>query len=105
MKGWPLARVGDSEMRVWLDTEFTDLQHPKLISIGMATEGGSEVYVELAEGQAGCWAVRDCSEFVVVTVLPLLEPSHAYMAGEVVRRVADFLFRCGVYSRLTPSRA
>lgn len=60
-------------MRVFLDTEFTDFVTPKLISCGFVAENGSEFYVELADG----WRTDRCSEFVVDTVLPLLNQSSS----------------------------
>jgi hypothetical protein len=86
-------------MRIWLDTEFTDLDKPKLISVGMAAENGEDCYVELAEGQSGCWRRSDCTEFVAHRVLPLLEPPYAFMVQEAGRRVAGFLMRCGADSK------
>lgn len=32
---------------IFLDTEFTDLNFPELLSLGMVTEDGSEFYAEL----------------------------------------------------------
>ena len=52
-------------MITFLDTEFTDLLAPQLLSIGLVTLGGREHYAELdlatAAGQA---RVKACSEFV-----------------------------------------
>ena len=53
-------------MRLFLDTEFTDLRVPELISLGIVSEATDEFYVELGFNHAAC------SPFVVTTVLPLL---------------------------------
>ena len=82
-------------MRVWLDTEFTDLLHLVLISAGFAAEDGRELYVEIAEGQSGGWCTSDCSEFVRAAVLPQLQPAHAWPLAEAARRVRDFLLELG----------
>lgn len=82
-------------MRVWLDTEFTDFFHPILISAGFAAEDGSELYIELAEGQEGGWRIGDCSDFVRAAVLPQLQPEHAWPLAEAARRVHDFLLESG----------
>jgi hypothetical protein len=87
-------------MRIWLDTEFTDLKQPKLISAGFAAENGLELYVEIAEGQAGGWRRSDCTEFVIERVLPHLEHRHAWLIPEVGSRVADFLGVCGQGTRV-----
>ncbi|MFZ2289306.1 MAG: hypothetical protein WAV92_06515 [Halopseudomonas yangmingensis] len=56
--------------RIYLDTEFTSLTlERKLISLALVSSTGDECYVELSEG----WTLDDCSEFVVETVLPLLD--------------------------------
>lgn len=34
-------------MLIFLDTEFTDLTSPELLSIGMVSEGGREFYAEI----------------------------------------------------------
>ena len=82
-------------MRVWLDTEFTDLVHPILISAGFAAEDGRGLYVEIAEGQSGGWSRADCNEFVRAAVLPQLQPEHAWPLQEAARRIRDFLIECG----------
>ena len=53
-------------MRLFLDTEFTDLRVPELLSLGIVSEAADELYVELPFNRAVC------SPFVVTTVLPLL---------------------------------
>jgi hypothetical protein len=43
-------------MNIYLDTEFTNLEDPSLISLGMVAESGQECYRELTTG----WALADC---------------------------------------------
>lgn len=75
-------------MLIYLNTEFTDLSEPYLISVGMVT-AGRRLYLELSGV-----GVMPCSPFVRESVLPLLE-------GPVVRpiavadRIAQFLAPCG----------
>jgi hypothetical protein len=62
-----------SELRVrprllFLDTEFTNVEHPELISIGLVSETGEKFYEELSDG----WEEESCSPMVVAQVLPLL---------------------------------
>jgi hypothetical protein len=61
--------------RVFVDTEFTDLWSPELISIGLAAEGGKNLYIEIAPDPAGAtgWAPASCSRFVQQVVIPMLE--------------------------------
>lgn len=79
---------------VFLDTEFTDLLNPELLSLGMVTSGGHEFYVELdlrtAEGQER----RDASsEFVHAGVLDLwgLVPGARCTYDEMGRRAGEWL--------------
>lgn len=61
-------------INVFFDCEFTKLQQPldpepnELISIGCISEAGEKFYAENS-----CYQVEHCSEFVVETVLPLLD--------------------------------
>jgi hypothetical protein len=54
-------------MRVFIDTEFTDLQHRELISIALVAENGSEFY-----GESSDFDRSRCSGFVQEVVLPQL---------------------------------
>ncbi|MCB6185080.1 3'-5' exoribonuclease [Leeia sp. TBRC 13508] len=55
-------------MIIFLDTEFTSLNQPELISIGMISDDGKhQLYLEVRD------IVKDnCSEFVTTVVIPLL---------------------------------
>lgn len=80
-------------MRVWVDTEFSDFQQPKLISIGLVSECGEELYVVIAEGQQGGWRRSDCLEWVVEHIVPTLEIEFMVTIEEAARRVRDYLVR------------
>jgi hypothetical protein len=72
-------------MLVFIDTEFTDLREPYLISAGFAAADGRELYFEMS----GVSPVV-CCPFVQVTVLPLLEgPTLTPM--QAAERVSEFL--------------
>jgi hypothetical protein len=53
-------------LKIFIDTEFTDFVHPRLISLGMAAESGEEFYAEVP------YPDKECSEFVREAVIPLL---------------------------------
>jgi hypothetical protein len=53
-------------MLVFLDTEFTSIEAPELLSIGLVTDAGDELYVELA----GNFPLVNASTFVLDTVVP-----------------------------------
>lgn len=54
-------------MLIFLDTEFTDFEHPELISIGLATTGVPDFYAERND-----YPRERCSSFVISEVMPLL---------------------------------
>ena len=61
----------DSEtavVRIYVDTQYTNMQTPRLISIGFASGAGNACYVELSDG----WEKNDCSEYTIKNVLPYL---------------------------------
>lgn len=60
-------------MNVFFDSEFTTLNpngYPFLISLGCVAQDGREFYAEIEEGEG--WNKGLCSDFVIETVLPLL---------------------------------
>jgi hypothetical protein len=69
-------------MRIFLDTEFTSLESPKLISIGMVSEDGKEFYREFSDG----WELVECTLFVIGWVLPWLSGGKV---GETLSRDLD----------------
>lgn len=52
--------------QIFVDTEFTNFESPKLISIGMVALSGEEFYAEAEYDQC------ECSNFVQEHVMPLL---------------------------------
>jgi hypothetical protein len=59
---------------ILLDTEFTSIDQPRLISLGLvAAGGGGEFYLELADS----WTLGECTLFVLGQVLPLLDEGDA----------------------------
>ncbi len=74
-------------MLIFLDTEFTDLLDPVLISLGMVAEGGQELYLEVP------FPVEKCTAFVREAVLPHLgrEPNAACTVFEVRSRVLTWI--------------
>lgn len=71
-------------MRVFLDTEFTKLTYPDLISLALVSEDGREFYAERTDYNSS-----SCSDFVRETVLPLLGrvPGAACTNKELTDRV------------------
>lgn len=57
---------------VFLDTEFTDLQFPALLSLAMVSIDGSEIYAELdlVQDPIGRQRLRASSKFTRTTVVP-----------------------------------
>ncbi len=55
-------------MKVFFDTEFTNLETPQLISIGLVSEFGDEIYVVFDR-----FLVSNCSAVVRNNVLPILD--------------------------------
>ena len=79
-------------MQVFFDTEFTMLEkkngHPYLISIGCVAQDGREFYAELSD----TWHEGLCSDFVVETVLPLLQGGEYRMTEAVLaERLKDWI--------------
>jgi len=64
-------------MRLWLDTEFTDLKPGyKLISIALVDEDENFFYAELTD----TYQLSDCSDFVKAHVLPFLKGGKYVMS-------------------------
>ena len=65
--------MSKNSLSVFFDTEFSTLGDkinlPRLISIGCVANDGREFYAELTD----TWQKEYCSEFVIETVLPLLQ--------------------------------
>jgi hypothetical protein len=52
---------------IFIDTEFTNFARPDLISIGIATVGGTDFYAERTD-----YRQEDCTDFVREEIIPLL---------------------------------
>ncbi|HEY6438019.1 MAG TPA: hypothetical protein VIY47_15620, partial [Ignavibacteriaceae bacterium] len=65
-------------MILFIDTEFTDLvPGNKLISIALVDENEEYFYAELTD----TYELKDCSDFVIVYVLPLLRGGEYRMSS------------------------
>jgi hypothetical protein len=67
-------------MLVFLDTEFTDLDSPRLISIGLVAQDGQQFYGEMTD-----WQLQECSSFVIEAILPYLEGGAATISRETLQ--------------------
>ena len=89
-------------MIVFLDTEFTDLLNPELLSVGLVTLDGREHYGELdLTTEAGKARVKAASDFVrCCGVLDLwgIVPSAAGTEWEIGRRAGDWLLELAMQS-------
>jgi hypothetical protein len=66
-------------MKIFVDTEFTDLWSPSLMSIGFAAQSDAHLYIEIIADPTGAagWVPEQCSRFVRQVVIPLLEGGSA----------------------------
>jgi len=65
-------------MKIFIDTEFSDLvPYNKLISIALVDENENYFYAELTD----TYELKDCSEFVIQNVLPLLRGGEYRMSS------------------------
>lgn len=89
---------GVSNMRIFLDTEFTGFQNARLISIGLVAEDGREFYAELSDG----WGREHCTQFVIDAVLPLLDhqPLTTMARAEAAQRLLVWMSGIGDTVRL-----
>lgn len=80
-------------IRLYLDTEFTQLNLSRLlISLALVSDGGHEFYVEITD----TWADSDCSDFVKSVVLPQLNPGkHGLTFSESRAALRCFLASVG----------
>jgi RimJ/RimL family protein N-acetyltransferase len=62
------SEAPDGQLRVYLDTEFSSLHEPELLSVGAVCSDGRSFYAEIAASP-----MPSCSSFVEATVLPLME--------------------------------
>lgn len=79
---------------VFLDTEFTDLIHPELLSLGLVAQDGREFYVELdLTTEEGASRRKSASNLVLSGVLNMwgLVPGAAASELEMGRRTGEWL--------------
>jgi len=77
-----------STMKIFFDSEFTALSSdPRLISIGMVAENGSQLYIELTDG----WSEENCSAWVREHVVPLLGKGDKCTRAEAGKRIFSWL--------------
>ena len=74
-------------MLIFVDTEFTDLTRPDLISLALVAEDGREFYAERTD-----YLTTRCTDFVKTTVLPLLGrmPGAVCTQTELTERVREW---------------
>lgn len=87
--GHPGHSEGTGQLRIFFDTEFTDLDPGALlISIGLVSEDGRTFYAELCD----TWRLDDVSDFTKAEVLPLLEGGDYLMTkADLSKRLAAWL--------------
>lgn len=75
-------------MRFWFDTEFyEDGKTIELISIGIVSEGGRELYAETEKAhQIAC-----SSEWLISNVLPHLQSKYRLDRTELARNISEFV--------------
>lgn len=66
---------------LFIDTEFTSLQAPALISVALVGEDGREFYAERSDFPRAA-----CTAFVVAGVLPLLGPAAGRIPFAAIQR-------------------
>jgi hypothetical protein len=76
-------------IKVFIDTEFTRFQSPKLISIGFVSEFGEEFYAEMPVA----YFEADCSDFTRQVVVPLLSqsPDVVFHHYDLAIKIVDWL--------------
>ena len=75
-------------MKIFFDTEFTSLgSDPRLLSVGLVSEDGQELYLELSDG----WTDAMYSPWVRQHVLPMLGNGEQLTRRQACRRIGDWL--------------
>lgn len=83
-------------MRVFVDTEFTDLIHPQLLSAGLVADDGAELYLEIdLQTRVGSELKRRSTTFVREHVLPLFRkrPDAIVPQSQVGERIIEWLLQ------------
>ncbi len=79
--------VDPQRVYIFIDSEFTNLTEPRLISLGAVATDATAFYCELSD-----WPRDACSEFVRMQVLPLLDGDavpHPVAAESLARWLAE----------------
>jgi hypothetical protein len=86
------ARDKSNMMRLFIDTEFTDLIDAELISIGIVSEDGREFYAERSDVD-----LSRCGDFARVAVVPQLgrEPALVGTEPEISTALLRWLIQFG----------
>jgi len=93
-KTFSRAARGARMMRLYLDTEFTQLNRftYRLISLALVSSDGQEFYVELEDN----WTEDECSDFTQSIVLPQLDlPQHGRSTEQARLDLLSFLHLIG----------
>lgn len=76
-----------AKTRIYFDTEFTQFDDSRLISIGCKSQCGAEFYVELTD----TYQLADCSDFVIETVLPRLTRQSAMLEAQASSAMTQWI--------------
>lgn len=83
-------------MRVYIDTEFTDLRFRELISLGMVDEDGRTFY-----GEHAGYDTSICSDFVKENVIPYLGKQESNAYATLSRLKDEVVNWLGQYNHVT----
>lgn len=65
--------------KIFLDTEFTSLEEPCLISLGLIADNNQQIYLESND-----WQLKRCSNFCNQKVIPLLNKNELASSPKVI---------------------
>ncbi|WP_080425874.1 3'-5' exoribonuclease [Burkholderia ubonensis] len=83
-----MGTLHPSKRRVFIDTEFTNLDSPALVSLALVAEDGHEFYVELTD-----YLVENCTDFVRTIVIPQLGqyPNRVMSSPDAARELSGWM--------------
>lgn len=83
-----MATVHPWKRFVFIDTEFTDIDSPSLVSLALVAEDGAEFYVELRDFDAD-----SCTDFVRTFVIPQLGqyPGRVMGTSDAAREISNWM--------------
>lgn len=83
-----MATLHPWKRRVFIDTEFSNLEAPVLVSIAMVAEDGAEFYAETND-----FSIGGCSEFVRTFVMPQLGqyPDRSMSSHEASNQLCNWM--------------